>query len=234
LLIFVIVAGIFGLIAIPSSIVGTVNLPARLEPLSSNHPLGTDIFGRDILKMIVLAIPYDITIALIVVLISSSVGLMVGIFAGFRGGLFEEAVMRFTDIFFSFPALILALAVGSVIGRSYLGLIVTLLIVDWTIYVRLARGQVVAEKQKPYVTALRKLGISRRRIIFRHLIRNTMFPIVVTAALDLANIILLIAGLSFPWPVVFPGIAIVITALSFNLIGDGLRDALDPRLGLRR
>jgi peptide/nickel transport system permease protein len=261
LVVFVIlmVVGIGGLAIIPSSVLGTVNLADKLAPLSRAHPLGTDVYGRDDLKIIILAIPYDVSIALLIVIISAAIGILVGTFAGYRGGVLEEIVMRITDIFFAFPAFILAIAVGSVIGRSYWGLVFTLLTIQWTSYLRLSRGQVVLEKQKPYVTALRKLGIPSRQIVFRHLIRNTMFPALVNATLNLANVILLIAGLSFlglgggalspdwgtmiaqgigyfltsPWPVVFPGIAIIVIALAFNLVGDGLRDLLDPRLGLR-
>jgi peptide/nickel transport system permease protein len=198
----------------------------------------------------------DVSAALIIVGTDLLIGVMLGAFSGFIGGKFDEAMMRVTDIFFSIPGLVLALAVAAALGRGLNNLIIAIIIVGWPGYTRILRGQVLAEKERLYVDALRSLGIGRFRIILRHVIPNTIYPVLVQATLDLGGIILTFAGLSFlgfgasaltpelgrlitagqqyifqaPWLVAFPGLAILIISLAFNLMGDGIRDVLDPRL----
>lgn len=224
--------------------------------LSLQHPLGVDSFGRDMLGMIVLALSLDLGAALTIVASALVIGILLGGTAGFIGGKVDEAIMRVTDIFLAFPALILALGVAAALGRSLNNLVLALVIVWWPIYVRLIRGQVLTEKGKPYVEALKALGVGRWRTIIRHIIPNSIFPVLVQASLDIGGVILTFAGLSFlgfavdyftpelgrmvldgqnfiqsnPLLITIPGLVIVITALAFNLLGDGLRDILDPRL----
>lgn len=224
--------------------------------ISWAHPLGVDPFGRDMLGMIVLGLGLDLSASVTVVGIGIIIGVLLGAFAGYSGGRLDEVLMRVTDIFLAFPFLILALAVAAALGRSLNNLVLALIIVSWPGYTRLIRGQVIVEKEKPYVEGLRALGVSRFRLILRHIIPNSIFPILVQATLDIGGVILTFAGLSFlgfsvdyftpelgrmvldgqnyiqsnPLLIIFPGLVILITSLSFNLLGDGLRDILDPRL----
>ena len=218
--------------------------------------LGTDGYGRDLLKMIILALPLDMENAVIITVSAAAIGITIGALAGFFGGIVDEAVLRITDIFFAFPGLILALVFAALLGRSIPTLRLAILLVWWPTYVRLTRGQVLAEKEKNYVEALRALGVGRLRILFRHILPNSIYPILVQATMDFGGVILTFSALMFlgfspspilpelgnlasdgyqhifdaPWLLVFPGLTILIIALAFNLVGDGLRDALDPRL----
>jgi peptide/nickel transport system permease protein len=219
-------------------------------------PLGTDGYGRDLLKMIILAIPVDMENALIITLAAAALGTMLGALAGYAGGVMDELLLRITDIFFAFPGLILALVFAVIFGRTIPSLRLALLLVWWPTYVRLMRGQVLSEKEKAYVEALRALGAGHFRILFRHIIPNSIYPILVQATLDFGGVILTFSALMFlgfspspalpelgnlaadgyqhifdaPWLIVFPGLTMLLIALAFNLVGDGLRDVLDPRL----
>jgi len=219
-------------------------------------PLGTDGYGRDLFKMIMLAIPLDMYIALIITVGSATFGILLGAIAGYVGGKFDEVVLRITDIFFAFPGLVLALVFAAMFGRTITNLMIAVLLVWWPPYVRLMRGQVLSEKEKAYVEALRALGAGPFRILFRHILPNSIYPILVQMTLDYGGVILTFSALMFlgfspspalpelgnlasdgyfhifeaPWLLFFPGLTIVIIALAFNLVGDGLRDVLDPRL----
>lgn len=227
-----------------------------LEPPSWNHWLGTDEDGGDIFSRIVWGARIDLSIALLVVLSACVIGSAVGATSGFAGGRVDEVIMRVTDVFLAFPALILAMAVAAALGRNLTNLTIALMVVWWPGYARLIRGQVLAEKERLYVEAARAVGSPKRRIIFRHVLPNSIFPLMVQSTLDLGGVILTAAGLSFigfgagagvaewglmiatgrnylfmqPWVPVFPGLAILFSSLAFNLVGDGLRDVLDPRL----
>jgi peptide/nickel transport system permease protein len=218
--------------------------------------LGTDGYGRDLLKMIILAIPLDIGLAFFITLSAAAFGITIGALAGYAGGVIDEAVLRITDIFFAFPGLLLALVFAAVFGRTITNLAFAVLLVWWPTYVRLMRGQVLAEKEKTYVEALKALGAGHFRTLFRHIIPNSIYPILVQMTLDLGGVILTFSALMFlgfspspalpelgnlasdgiahvftaPWLIFFPGLTILIIALAFNLLGDGLRDVLDPRL----
>jgi len=219
--------------------------------------LGTDGYGRDLLKMIILAIPLDMENAFIIVISAALIGVTIGALAGYIGGVIDEAVLRITDIFFAFPGLILALVFASVFGRGRIDVLrLAILLVWWPTYVRLTRGQILAEKGKNYVEALRALGAGHLRILFLHILPNSIYPVLVQATLDFGGVILTFSALMFlgfspsptlpelgnlasdgylhifeaPWLLIFPGITILIIALAFNLVGDGLRDVLDPRL----
>lgn len=221
-----------------------------------NHILGTDEDGGDIFSRIIWGARIDLSIALIVVASACLIGASIGATSGFLGGRIDEVVMRITDIFLAFPGLILAMAVAAALGRSLTNLTIALMIVWWPTYARLIRGQVLAEKERLYVEAAKASGAPRRRIIFNHVLPNSIYPILVQGTLDLGSVILTAAGLSFigfgagagvaewglmiatgrnylfnqPWVPVFPGLAILLSSLAFNLVGDGLRDVLDPRL----
>lgn len=218
--------------------------------------LGTDGWGRDLLAMIILAIPVDMENAVIIVVCASIFGTLLGALAGYIGGVFDEAILRITDIFLAFPALVLALVFAAMLGRSIPTLRLALLLVWWPPYVRLMRGQILSERGKAYVEALRALGAGHLRILFRHIIPNSIYPILVQATLDFGGVILTFSALMFlgfsptpslpelgnlaadgyghmfdaPWLIIFPGLTMLLIALAFNLVGDGLRDVLDPRL----
>lgn len=218
--------------------------------------MGTDGFGRDLLKMMILAIPLDISIAFAIVSAATAFGVVIGAIAGWMGGKFDEAILRITDVFFAFPGLVLALVFAALFGRTIENLAIAVLLVWWPTYVRLMRGQVLVEKEKTYVEALRSLGVSPTRIVLFHIVPNAIYPILVNMTLDFGGVILTFSALMFlgfspspalpelgnlasdgighvftaPWLIIFPGLTILIIALSFNLVGDGLRDVLDPRL----
>lgn len=225
-------------------------------PPGTSVLLGTDGFGRDLLKMIVLAIPLDIAIAFEIVVVATAFGVVLGSAAGWIGGRIDEIVLRVTDVFFAFPGLVLALVFAALFGRTIQTLTVAVLLVWWPTYVRLARGQVLVEKERTYVEALKALGVGSGRIVLFHIIPNSIYPIIVQMTLDFGGVILTFSALMFlgfspspslpelgnlasdgishvftaPWLIVFPGLTILIIALAFNLVGDGLRDILDPRL----
>jgi peptide/nickel transport system permease protein len=218
--------------------------------------LGTDGYGRDLLKMIILALPLDLSIAFIITIGAATLGITIGAVAGYVGGKIDELVLRITDIFFAFPGIVLALVFAALFGRTISNLMIAVLLVWWPPYVRLMRGQILSEKEKSYVEALRALGASHMTILFKHVLLNAIYPALVQATLDIGGVILTFSALMFlgfspspstpelgnlasdgighvftaPWLIVFPGLTIVFIALAFNLVGDGLRDLLDPRL----
>jgi peptide/nickel transport system permease protein len=218
--------------------------------------LGTDGWGRDLLSMIILGIPVDLYYAAVIVSAATLFGTILGAVAGYIGGVFDEALLRITDIFFAFPGLVLALVFAAMFGRTLETLALAIVLVWWPPYVRVMRGQVLSEKEKPYVEALRALGAGHLRILFRHVISNSIYPILVQATMDFGGVILTFSALMFlgfspspalpelgnlcadgyghvfdaPWVMIFPGLVILIISLAFNLVGDGLRDVLDPRL----
>ncbi len=240
---------------IPASVVRDVKFAAKLAPPSAAHWFGTDDFGRDLFSLVLLATHLDLRAALTVVGAALVIGVGLGALAGFVKGL-DEPLMRITDVFLSIPSLVLAMAIASVLGRSLENLSLALVFVSWPIYCRLMRGQVLSEKEKPYVRALRSLGVGRVRMIVRHIIPNTVFPVIARAPADVGLVLITLAALSYigfgpgpyvpewgslvaagqayifqaPWLVLFPGGAIFLTSLSLNLVGDWARDIFDPRL----
>ncbi len=231
------------------------NLPNRLRSPSLAHPLGTDQFGRDLLTRIVYGARFSLSIALAVTVIRIVIGTAIGLVAGYVGGWIDEILMRFVDIQLSFPGLILALVVAGILGPSLRNLLIALAVVGWSTYARVVRGSVLSIKNRRYVDAARLAGTPRRRLFSRHLLPNVITPVVVIATLNLGTVVLSTAGLSFIgvgaqpptpewgtmlaggreyirqawWIVTGPGVAIMLTVLGFNLLGDGLRDMLDPR-----
>ena len=225
-------------------------------PGNSVYPLGTDSFGRDLLKMIILALPLDLEISFAIVFSAVAIGIALGSIAAYAGGYLDEAILRITDIFFAFPGLVLALVLLAVFGRQLNILVIAVLVVWWPIYVRLIRSQILSEKEKPYAEALRAVGAGRLRILFIHILPNAIYPVLVQMTLDIGGVILVFSTLMFlgfspdqripelgnlvssgieyvntaPWLIIFPGLTILIITLGFNLLGDGIRDILDPRL----
>jgi len=226
------------------------------QPPSWEFLFGTDTTGGDIFSRVIWGARLDLTIALTVVASAILIGSVLGAVSGFLGRAYDEILMRITDVFLAFPALILAMAVAAALGRNLTNLTIALVVVWWPTYARLTRGQVLAEKERLYVDAARAVGAGPGRIIFRHVLPNSIFPIIVQATLDLGGVILTAAGLSFigfgagagvaewglmiadgrsylfqsPWIATFPGLAILFSSLGLNFVGDGLRDVLDPRL----
>lgn len=251
----ILLAGAAAPLVIPGSVVRDVRFAAKLTPPDAEHWFGTDDFGRDLFSMVLLAANLDLRAALTVVSAALAIGILLGALAGFVNRL-DEPLMRITDIFLSIPSLVLAMAIASVLGRSIENLSIALVFVSWPIYCRLMRGQVLSEKEKPYVKALRTLGVGRARMIVRHIIPNTLFPVVARAPADVGLVLITLAALSYigfgpgpyvpewgslvsagqayifqaPWLVIFPGAAIFLTSLSLNLVGDWARDVFDPRL----
>jgi len=220
------------------------------------YPLGTDAYGRSLLQMIVLAIPIDLQIAFEVVASAVLIGVVFGGLAGYAGGILDEAILRITDIFLAIPGILLAIVLIVVMGRSLPTLTLAVIITWWPYYVRLMRSQVLTEKERPYVEKLRAIGASGPRILYIHIVRNSIYPILVQATLDIGSVILTVSALTFigltpnpllpelgnlasqgisyiftaPWLIVFPGLTILLISLGFNLLGDGIRDVFDPRL----
>ena len=235
---------------------GTATHPFTvLHPPSAQHWFGTDNVGRDILSRVLYGARISPLIAFIVLLIAGAIGIPLGLAAGYFGGWLDEVIMRVTDIFLAFPPLLLALAFAAVLPATLTTVIIAIAISWWPWYVRLIRGQAASVTGRPYVEACRALGIPRRRIILRHILPNSITPLIVQMSLDVGGVILTASALSFLglgpqdpipdwglmvsegqayfptawWAVTFPGIAILLTAFAFNLLGDGLRDLLDPK-----
>jgi peptide/nickel transport system permease protein len=230
-------------------------IPDRLQPPSSNYLFGTDQLGRDILSRVMYGGRVSLPAALAVVILAGLVGTVVGAVAGFLGGPVEEVFMRLTDIFMAFPTIILAMAIASALGPNVGNAIIAMIVVWWPNYARIVRSLVLSVKENEYVQASRALGATEMRILWRVVLPNSIAPVLVMATLDLGNAILVFAGLSFLglgaepskpewgrmisdgiknfdqwWISAFPGLAIFLIVMAFNFVGDGLRDALDPRL----
>jgi peptide/nickel transport system permease protein len=231
-------------------------LSARLDPPSAEHWLGTDQLGRDVLSRMIYGARISLLIGIVVVGLAASIGTFVGVVAGYAGGWLDESLMRLTDVFFAFPALILAMAISGALGPSLTNAMIAIAVVSWPVYARLVRGQVLSLREREFVESARGLGASAERIVWQHILPNTLAPLLVQASFDMGGAILSAAGLSFigfgtqpptaewgvmisegrnyiathSWLSLFPGLAILLTVAAFNLIGDGLRDALDPRL----
>ena len=227
----------------------------RMPPGTPNHPLGTTNQGGDVLYGVIWGSRTSLQMSLIVVSVTVVIGVAIGSIAGIVGGWINETLMRIVDIFLSIPELIFALAVAAILGPSFTNIILSLCIVFWVKYARIMRAQIILIRQADYVQAARVMGDSRLNIFLRDILPNTFTPIAVQATLDMGNIVLVGATLSFIglsesgiaewgvlvsegqagiasgrwWASTFPGLMIFLWALAFNLVGDGLRDALDPR-----
>ena len=226
-----------------------------LLPPSAEHYFGTDKLGRDIFTRILYGARISITMALIVVVISSGLGTLVGVISAYVGGKVDNAIMRLTDVFLAFPGIVLAIAIAGVLGGSAVNAVLAVVIVGWTKYARLARSLTLKVKQQDYLSAAITSGTRPIAMIQRHILPNIIPIIIVTAALDIGALMMELAGLSFlgfgaqpptpewglmlnegrqliqtaPWLMIFPGLAIASVVAIFNLWGDSLRDIMDPR-----
>ena len=254
-LLIVIVAAVIGPWFLPDPLAQPDILRASRPP-GLGHPFGTDQLSRDVLARVVTGARISLAVALMAVALSASLGAMVGVVAGYWGGIIDAGLMRFVDGALAIPRLFILLLVLAVWERvPVLALIVLIGATGWFSTSRLVRGEVLRIREEGYVRAAEALGARRRRIIFRHLLPNALGPLLVAATLGVGDVILLEAGLSFlglgiqpptpswggmildsrevmvsaPWAGIFPGLAIVLTVLSANLFGDALRDAIDPR-----
>ena len=232
-----------------------VDILTRLAPPSHAHPLGTDNIGRDLLARLVHGARISLTVASISVGGAVCIGVTLGLLAGYFGGWTESVVMRIVDVFLAFPAILLALALVAVLGAGVTSVVTALTLVFWTQYARVVRATVLAEKQKVYVEAARAIGADNGRIVIRHILPNILSPVIILATLGMGTAVVAESTLSFlgmgvqppapswgwtlafgtrylrdaPHIATFSGLAIMLTVLGFNLLGDGVRDMLDPR-----
>lgn len=228
------------------------DIPNGLALPSADHWMGTDKLGRDIFSRMIYGARISLGAGLGVVLISAVIGTLIGIVAGYVGGWTDEGMMRVTDIFFAFPSLILAMAIAGALGPSLENALIAVAVVTWPVYARLIRGQVLILRNREFVQAARAVGASHSLILRRHLFPNTLSPLLVQASFDMGVTILAVAGLSFIgfgaqpptpewgvmisegrnyitthwWLTFFPAMAMLFAVAGFNLVGDGLRDAL--------
>jgi peptide/nickel transport system permease protein len=230
--------------------------PFWQEEGSVRHPLGTDHLGRDVYSRLVYGAQISLTISVLAALLGAAVGVAAGLVAGYRGGRVGAVIMRIVDLNLAFPLILLALAVVALLGASLRNLIIVMAITTWMIYARVVRGLTLALREQEFVQAIRALGAHDARIIARHVLPNVLPPVMVIWTLEVARVILMESALSFlglgvppptptwgrmlaegrdyltvaGWISIFPGIAIMVTVLGINFLGDGLRDLLDPRL----
>ena len=241
-------------------------LAIRLRPpltgfgTTQQHLLGTDQLGRDILSRVIHSARTSVIIGLMVVLVSGTIGVTVGMLSGYLRGIVDDVLMRLADIQLAFPFILLAIAIIGVLGNSVRNVIVAVGIANWVIYARVVRGETLAVREKAYVEAARSIGASNLRVVLLHILPNVSPSIIVISTFGVASAILAEAGLSFLglgvplsvptwgsmladgrrfvdtswWLAVFPGIAIFLTVLAINLLGDYLRDILDPYVQMRR
>lgn len=258
-----VVVGVLLLVAVLAPIVHHYNpktdasLRDRLKPPSREHILGTDNLGRDVVVRLVHGSRYSLGVGIISVSMGLIIGGTLGMLAGFAGGAVGNIIMRCMDIILAFPAMLLAIAIVAVRGPGLNNTMVAVGVVFIPIFARLGRSMVLSAKEQEYITAATCAGVTRPRILFRHILPNILSPIIVQSTLGLASAILWAAGLGFLglgqqppkpewgamlsdcykflakgawWVIIPPGVAIMLSVLGFNLLGDGLRDALDPRL----
>ena len=231
-------------------------LDDHLQPPSSRYWFGTDTFGRDVFSRTIHGARISLGIGAAVQVSALTIGVTLGLLSGFYGGTVDNLIMRLAEIIFAFPGLLFAIAIMAVIGPSLHNVFIALGLVSWTSLARVVRGAVLAVKGQEFVEAARALGASNRRIIVRHLLPNIVAPAIILVTLGIGGAILAEASLSFlglgaqpptpswgsmltvgrdylteaPWLSIYPGVAIFLTVMGFNLLGDGLRDLLDPRM----
>ncbi|NIZ11256.1 ABC transporter permease [Pseudooceanicola sp. HF7] len=243
------------LLPYPDDVTGAVNPAVAFQPPSAAHWFGTNSVGQDIMTLVIYGSRISLLSGVTVILLALIIGGALGVIAGWVGGWIDEVIMRITDLLLTIPSLILAMAVAAALGTGIWNMIIAITITWWPTYARLVRAEVAAKKQEQFVIASRVLGVGPMRLIGRHVLPNIVTPVVVKASLDVGFAILLVASLGFVgigvkpptpewgtmlaearnympqywWTAIFPGTAIFLAVLAFNLLGDGLRDVLDPR-----
>jgi peptide/nickel transport system permease protein len=263
----IVVGGVLALALIAAALLAPVLAPHPADAGFATHPLetllppshehwfGTDAVGRDLFTRVLYGARVSLAIAAVVILLAVLIGVPLGLVAGYFGGVVDQVLMRITDVFLAFPALLLSLALASVLSPSTRNATIAIALTWWPWYARLARGQAASVRGRPYVESAQALGLPQLRILLRHVLPNSVTPVIVQVSLDIGGVILTAAALSFLglgaqdptpewglmvsqgqaffttqwWLVTFPGLAILLAALSFNLLGDGLREVLDPR-----
>ena len=257
ILVILVLGAIFApyIVPYPEDVYDAVHTNEQLLPPSAEHWMGTDELGRDIFSRVVYGARISLTAALAAVGLSLLIGIPLGAIAGSFGGWVDNVIMRITDVFLSFPPLLLAIAMVALLGSSLNNAVLAIALSWWPWYTRLIRGQAISVKERKFVQAAETIGTSRARIIFKHIIPNCISPVIVQASMDIGGVILTVASLSFLglgaqlptpewglmistgrrffpdswWYCIFPGIAIFITVLCFNLLGDAIREILDPK-----
>jgi peptide/nickel transport system permease protein len=240
----------------PGDATGDMNIMARLKPPGSEYWFGTDGLGRDIFSRVVFGTRKSLVIGFGIVIIALFIGVPLGLVAGYFGGKIDELIMRISDGFLAFPALLLPIAISSALGTSMKINMIAIALAWWPWYVRLIRAQVLIVREQLYIAAAQSIGVKDITIITRHVIANSISPVIVQASLDIGYALLASAGLSFLgigakpplaewglminearayfldfwWTTTFPGLAIFVAVVGFNLLGDGLRDILDPKV----
>ncbi len=239
----------------PEHVAGGVNTSDRFAAPSLSHPFGTNELGQDVLSLVMAGTPVSVAAGFAVVLTGTILGVIVGALAGFNGGWVDDVLMRFSDLMLTIPSLILAMAVAAALGAGFINMIIAISLAWWPGYARLVRGEVLQAREEVYVAAARAIGASPARVLFRHILPNIVSPVIVKMSLDMGFAILTVAALGFIgigvrpptpewgtllsiargympdfwWTAVFPGLAMFLAVFGFNLLGDGLRDVLDPR-----
>ena len=239
----------------PDDALGGINLANKLQPPSFAHWLGTDEVGNDILTRVIIGARISLLVGIGITVAAAIIGVPLGILAGLAGGRLREVIMRFTDLFLSVPGLVLAIALVAALGPGIVNAMIALILVWWPGYVRLAEAKALSIRDEPYIEAARVAGASRARILRRHVLPNSLSPLIVKMSMDIGQAILAVASLGFIglgakpptpewgamisiargympewwWYAVAPGVFIYLAVLGFNLLGDGLRDILDPR-----
>ena len=236
------------------------DLALAQKPPGPEHLLGTDRYGRDMLSRVIIGSTTSIYATLLLVAVITVVGTAIGIFCGWKGGKVDTVLMRISDLFLAFPGLVFALAVAGVLGGGIQNAIIALAVISWPKFARLARGLTLTQKDSAYLMAAKLSGSSTGKLLFKHILPNIAGPILVTSVLDIGTMMMELAGLSFlglgvkppmaewgsmindgrsmlqisPWMVLAPGMAIFITVMIFNLLGDTIRDYMDPKERNRR
>ena len=239
----------------PEDVADETHIEIKFMAPCAEHLMGTDELGRDVFSRVIYGTRVSISTALLAVAVSLVIGVTLGAIAGSIGGIVDDIIMRITDVFLSFPPLLLAIALVALLGSNLLNAIAAIAISWWPWYTRLVRGQAISVKERRFVQAAETIGTPRWKIIFRHIIPNCISPVIVQASMDIGGVILTIASLSFLglgaqaplpewglmisngrnyfpdkwWCCIFPGLAIFLTVLCFNLLGDAIREILDPK-----
>lgn len=255
LIIFLVIVALFAPMIAPYDPF-QINLIETVKAPSKAHWFGTDYYGRDILSRVIYGTRISMTVGLVVQLITLVIGVAFGAVAGYFGGKMDMFLMRIVDVIMSFPGLLFIIAVRVALGPGLFNVFIAMSVVGWTGKARIVRSQVLALRETEFIDAARALGASTPKIIIRHILPNCMAPMIVSITMGIAGVIMSEAGLSFlglgvqepipswgsivneglpylrvaPWYTLFPGLAIAMLVLAFNLLGDGLRDVLDPKL----